>query len=119
MVSICERLEDLSSELQNISEFAFGRTKSLWKEKKANKKNQGNLGMLMMYAGDNRALGPRKPLRIGKRKLKFLSYDGLIRALLNGTGFQYEIRSENWAEFASSSTFSPRIKCVTSRRHEW
>jgi hypothetical protein len=42
MVSILERLGDLSSELQNISEFAFGGTKSLWKEKKANKGNQGN-----------------------------------------------------------------------------
>jgi hypothetical protein len=69
--------------------------------------------MLIMYAGDNRALGPRTPVRIGKRKLK------LIRALLNGAGFQYEIRNEIWAEFASSTTFSPKIKFVTSRRLVW
>jgi hypothetical protein len=58
-----------------------------------------SLGIVFEYAG------PRTPQRNSKDKRMFRTLYGQIRAMLNGEGFQEEIRSTICVECASTATF--------------
>jgi hypothetical protein len=53
--------------------------------------------------------GPRTPQRNGRVETMFQTLHRRIRTMLNGAGYQEEIRSGIWAKYASNATFHSNI----------
>jgi hypothetical protein len=59
--------------------------------------------------------GPRTPQRNGKVKIKFQTFFGRIRAMLNSAGVKDQLRSGVWAECAMTVTFLSNVTSIKNK----